>query len=268
VIGGADVLSPSSIVQLEDEELDEVLLQFHGSFDDPYSFERFLVAYLEAFGFDEIELTQRTRDGGVDLKAIRKGIDVVADRDWTRYYIQAKRLDPSSNVPINDVRALRGVMPDGFKGIFITTGKFSSSAERFASESESRPLILLDGKALVRSCIEKGLGFRFKPVFSRESLGRILGEFREQDRTDEPLVEHLQLRDVKKAITTNDIRARILSIPASIFEQLPLDATEFRVSFSGSQPTILRLNRERKFFAGITALNCTVNAPNRYNPKT
>ena len=73
------MIRSNSIIQLKDEELDDVLVEFYESFDDPFLFERFLEVYLKAFGFDEIELTQRTRDGGVDLKALRTGIDVLTD---------------------------------------------------------------------------------------------------------------------------------------------------------------------------------------------
>lgn len=42
-------------------------------------------------GLDEVEVTQRSRDGGIDLTAIRKGVGDFSEIDITHYYIQAKR---------------------------------------------------------------------------------------------------------------------------------------------------------------------------------
>lgn len=73
--------------------------------------------YLEKIGLDEIEVTQKFRDGGIDLKAIKNGINELSDLDVVKYYIQAKRYKPSSSVPIANDRELRGVMPTGYKGV-------------------------------------------------------------------------------------------------------------------------------------------------------
>lgn len=71
-------------------------------------------------GLDEVEITQRSRDGGIDLKAIRKGIGDFSDIDVERYYIQAKRYKPKNKISVKSVRELKGTMPFGYKGILIT----------------------------------------------------------------------------------------------------------------------------------------------------
>lgn len=54
-------------------------------------------------------VTQRSSDGGIDLEAIRYGVGGLAGADSVEYYVQAKRNKPGTTIPIEKVRALRGV---------------------------------------------------------------------------------------------------------------------------------------------------------------
>ena len=38
--------------------------------------------------------------------------------------------------------------------MFITTGRFSDDAEKFVGEDPSRPIVLVDGLALISTCIQ------------------------------------------------------------------------------------------------------------------
>ena len=210
---------------------------------------------MEEIGLDEIEVTQASSDGGLDLKCLKRGIDELTDLDAIKYYVQAKRYHPNRNVPIESVRALRGIMPDGYKGIFITTGKFSKSAYAFGATSHNRALILIDGRTLVLSCINKGLGFKQKPVFVREELHKILSE----EHASEPnhkINKNYPAHDtnvVKKKITENDIRARILRIPKSILAQIPESNGSYDIEFEGSTRAKLKIDKTRTYFAGVTS---------------
>lgn len=237
-------------IEIMDEELNEILDNFYNCFKTGYDFEDFLKIYLEAIGVDEIEVTQRSRDGGIDLKGIRKGIDDLTDLDSVKYYIQAKRYKPKSSVPINDVRALRGVMDDGFKGLFITTGKFSKESYCFAKSSSSRPIILIDGKKLIQSCIDKGIGFKTKPIFDRHLLRNLLNKEKIDKEKKEKAIDFNS--SIKKKITQNDIRTRILPIPSAILEKLPED--KYDVLFQDDEKLNLKINRERKYFGGVTKI--------------
>lgn len=243
-------------IDLTDQEIDDVLLRFYESFETGYDFERFLKIYLEAIGLDEIEVTQQSSDGGLDLKCLKRGIDELTDLDSVKYYVQAKRFKPDNIVSLESVRALRGIMPDGFKGIFITTGKFSKNAYEFGADSESRALILIDGKTLVASCIDKGLGFRVKPIFVPTDLRKLM-EMEESaepkevgEQTEIDGLRHL----IKKKITENDIRARILRIPKTIIEKIPEQATSFGVKFENENVAELKLDKTRTYFAGVTSV--------------
>ncbi len=242
--------------ELTKTELENILNEFYQSFENGYDFEQFLKIYLEAIGLDEIEVTQKSSDGGIDLKAIKKGIDELTELDSIKYYIQAKRYKPSSNVSIESVRALRGILPDGYKGIFITTGKFSKKAYDFASESQSRPLILINGRQLITTCIEKGLGFRVKPVFHKNDLLQLINKEKkvEEETTrnnDNPEINTEQF--IKKTITENDIKARILRIPKTIIEKIPNEKNTYPVLFNEDKK-ILNIDKNRTFFSGITDL--------------
>ena len=59
---------------LREKEIVELQEKFYKYFETGYVFENFLKEYLLKIGLDEVEITQRSRDGGIDLKAIRKGI--------------------------------------------------------------------------------------------------------------------------------------------------------------------------------------------------
>ena len=65
------------IVELEDSRINKYLNDFYSCFDTGYDFEDFLKYYLEKLGLDEIEVTKRSRDGGIDLswhiKRIKRG---------------------------------------------------------------------------------------------------------------------------------------------------------------------------------------------------
>lgn len=76
------------------------------------------------------------------------GIDVVAERNGLKHYIQCKKY--SGTVGVEKIREFYGVLAHNFakgKGIFITTGVFSTEAEYFAND---KPIELIDGQGLVK----------------------------------------------------------------------------------------------------------------------
>ena len=69
------------------------------------AFEEFLKVYLEKIGLDEVVVTQRSSDGGIDLEAVRYGVGGFAGADAVDYFVQAKRNKPGTTIPIEKVRA-------------------------------------------------------------------------------------------------------------------------------------------------------------------
>jgi len=77
------------------------------------------------------------------------GVDVTAEKDGVKYYIQCKRYI-TSTVGVKEIREFYGVLVDHLaegKGFFITTNKFTLEAERFA---EDKPIELIDRFKLIR----------------------------------------------------------------------------------------------------------------------
>lgn len=77
------------------------------------------------------------------------GIDVIAEKDGKKHYIQCKKYFSKHEVGSPDVRNFYGAIADRLsngEGWFITTNKFTPEAEIFA---EDKPIILIDQFKLV-----------------------------------------------------------------------------------------------------------------------
>ena len=242
-------------IEISEEKMNEFLEQFYGYFENGYVFEEFLKVYLEKIGLDEVIVTQRSSDGGIDLEAIRYGVGGLAGADSVEYYVQAKRNKPGTSIPIEKVRALRGVMPSGSKGIFVTTAGYSKKTQEFVNTDPSRPIILIDGKALVESCIDNEIGFIFTQVFRKDAMDALKDSSDDlpQGKSDTTVSGDVKLI-VDKQISANDIRARILRLPKAITNMLSEDTQKVRVVFNGLSEKELTIAKNRAYLAGVTDL--------------
>ena len=103
----------------------------------PQDFEHLVARLYTRLGY-RVQVTGGSHDGGIDL---------VAEREGRRHYIQCKRYS-TRQVPVGAVRDFYGAMADkaaSGKGFFITTSTFTLEAERFA---QGKPLELIDGLKL------------------------------------------------------------------------------------------------------------------------
>jgi len=231
-------------IDLSAEEFGEIIDNFYNYFEDGYKFEEFLKIYLEKLGLDEIFVTRKSGDGGIDLTAVRKGIGALSNAVDEPFYIQAKRYSPTTTVSPMQIRALRGSFSSGV-GMFITTGKVSERAKSDAQQIDpSRPIIVVDGKELVSTCIEKEIGFTFKPVFSKTALDNIM-----QNTSDAPATQAIT---VEKIVTENDIRAYILRLPQEIKKQLPEDASTISIRFGDGSYSEYNIDAQRRYVGGIS----------------
>lgn len=256
-VKGGLILSRAADKALRRGDLDPVtqhdphLDAFYDYFDDGWIFESFLQLLLVEIGLDDVEVTQRSRDGGIDLTAVRRGVEGLSALDEVHYCVQAKRLKPGTAVNVRDVRALRGVMPSGSKGIFITTGRYTRTAHQFAEDDPARPLVLIDGPALTALCIEHRLGFVPHPVFDPRRLDELLG----RDAASQAPAIQDEVIEVSKLITANDIRARILSIPSAIACHMPDAKTTLTLHvMPGEQTTEVTWSPGRKYLGGVTGI--------------
>jgi restriction system protein len=239
---------------LSSDEIDVLRLDFYKYFESGYTFEEFLREYLVAIGLDEVEVTRKTRDGGVDIKAIRKGVGDFSEIDTTNYYIQAKRYEISKSVSVKEIRQLRGTLISGQKGIFITTSKFSKDAVDDAKTDLLRPVVLIDGEALILSCIDNQIGFVYKPIFSTREMDKFSNK-NERISTNQNNAEYDYAGGyIEKLITANDIRARIISIPSTILYEIDDAIKKIDVKVNGIENFNFTINRVRNYFGGVIKL--------------
>ena len=105
----------------------------------PKEFEEYISDLFSRLGF-RTDVTGRAYD---------KGIDVVAEKDGLKHYIQCKKFI-TQEVGVGAVRDFYGAIADHLakgKGYFITTNKFTLEAERFA---EDKPIELIDSFKLLK----------------------------------------------------------------------------------------------------------------------
>jgi restriction system protein len=137
----------------------------------PEEFEQLVGRLLGAMGYENIEVTRRSSDGGVDVLA---EIEVGVLR--LRAAVQVKRLKGNVQRPV--VSQLRGDMAlwDVDQGMIITTGGFSGGAKQVARLRNVTPITLIDGEQLTDLLVEQGIGVRkdlvevvtFAPEWLRE----------------------------------------------------------------------------------------------------
>ena len=240
-------------IELSENELTDLLNSFYSYFETGYDFEKFLKLYLERIGLDEVYVTQASRDGGYDLTAKRYGVEDFDDADEIDYRIQAKRNAPNSTISVMKIRELKGTLLSGQKGIFITTAKFSPDAVTEAKTDSSRPIVLIDGPSLIQSCIEKEIGFVYKPVFSAANLDMQFRKDRTESKEQLQKIEPLP-NSIEKQISENDLRAKILRLPLSIKNVLPKDNNKVKVIFNGSIEKECTIDKTRAYLAGVTEI--------------
>ena len=245
---------------LDDEEKIEFQEKLYGYFETGFLFENFLKKYLLKLGLDEVEVTQATRDNGVDLRAIRRGIGDFYDLDSIEYLIQAKRYAPNNKISVKMIHQLKGVVPDNKKGMFITTSDYTQPALKEALSSARRPAIVpINGINLVTSCIDNEIGFYYKPVFSKDALDEMLGSKIEEDKKKsisipKEFTENDSIGVVEKMITANDVRARIISVPSSIMRKLDVKCNEIKLYVNDDKQYDVSINKGRNYFARVTTL--------------
>jgi restriction system protein len=123
----------------------------------PAEFEELIGQLLVALGFQEVVVTGRSGDGGIDVR----GTLVVGDVIRTRMAVQVKRWKGNIQAPI--VQQVRGSLGTHDQGLIITTSDFSSGARTEAERVNAVPVALMNGEQLVRLLVEHEIGVRRVP---------------------------------------------------------------------------------------------------------
>lgn len=115
---------------------------------DPTEFEALIGRLLVALGFEDVEVTSMSGDGGIDVR----GTLVVGDVIRTRMAVQVKRW--KNNIQAPTVQQVRGSLGTHEQGLIITTGDFSAGAREEAQRSNAVPVALMNGTQLVSLLVE------------------------------------------------------------------------------------------------------------------
>ncbi len=126
----------------------------------PYGFELICGRLLREHGFEDVEVTQRSRDGGIDGYGLLRLSPFVS----LRVAFQAKRYkDVVSRSAVGEFR--NALLGRAEKGVFITTGRFTNDAESEATRDGVVPIELIDGERLVELFQDAGIGVKPKTVY-------------------------------------------------------------------------------------------------------
>jgi restriction system protein len=124
----------------------------------PYDFENLVSQLLLALGFEEVEVTSRSNDGGIDVR----GTLVVGDVIRTRLAVQVKRWKNNVQAPV--IQQVRGSLGTHEQGLIITTSDFSKGARDEATRANATPVGLMDGEQLVDLLIQNEIGITLTPL--------------------------------------------------------------------------------------------------------
>lgn len=139
---------------------------------EPDTFEIFCKKLLSVYGFNDLTVTRKSKDGGIDgVGKLRVGISHL------NVAVQCKRWNKTS-VGRTEIDKFRGAIQGDFEqGIFFTTSKFSKEAMQASTKKGAVPIILIDGSSIVDIMIEKKFGIDIEnlPVYIN-ALDEVLNE--------------------------------------------------------------------------------------------
>lgn len=141
---------------------------------DPFAFEHLVKRLLEEMTYDNVQVTNRSGDGGVDVVAdIELGITSV------REVVQAKR--HKRPIQRKDLDALRGCLHrfGAVRGTIIATSKYAKGTREAAFEPGAAPIALIDGEKLIDLLIKHGIGVRKKTLEVLELNASVFAEVEE-----------------------------------------------------------------------------------------
>ena len=127
-------------------------------------FERFCQRLLRESGFQEVTITGRTGDGGID------GIGILQVNAFVSFKVLFQCKKYQGSVSVTQVRDFRGAMIGrADKGIIITTGSFTAEARKEAVRDGVPPIELVDGEKLVVMLEQLELGLKPRTIYEIDS---------------------------------------------------------------------------------------------------
>ena len=147
--------APEQIIQEYNKTQRAVLKErLHNT--DPFIFEHLIGDLLEKLGYENVEVTKRSGDKGIDVKAVL----TVYGFTNVKTAVQVKRYD--GNVGDGVVREIRGAAETDQRGLIITTGDFTKAAKEEAAAKNKVPVSLVNGEMLLDLLIKYRIGVKVK----------------------------------------------------------------------------------------------------------
>lgn len=120
----------------------------------PGEFEELISQLLTEMGFEMVEVTKLSGDGGIDVR----GTLVISDVVRIKMAVQVKKWKLKNNIQAPVVQEVRGSLGVHEQGLIITTSNFSPGAVKEAAHADKTPIALMNGEQLVMLLMEHGIG--------------------------------------------------------------------------------------------------------------
>lgn len=130
---------------------------------DPYDFEHFCKKLLEVYGFKNLKVTRKSKDGGLDgYGELKIGLA------YLTVAFECKRYS-KKQVDRRIINQFRGDIQGKYQqGILFTTSSFNKSAKEVSFQAGAVPIVLIDGEGIVDIMIDKEFGIEKEllPIYS------------------------------------------------------------------------------------------------------
>lgn len=134
---------------------------------DPFQFEYLVAELLAKIGYENVEVTKRSGDKGIDVNANL----TVGGLTNVKTVIQAKRYAKRNTVGGKYITQLRGSAEVDQRGLIITTSTFTKDAVNESKAKNKMPVSLVDGRRLIELLFKYRVGVKedIVSVFSIDS---------------------------------------------------------------------------------------------------
>ena len=127
---------------------------------DPYQFELLVGDLLKKIGFENVEVTKRSGDNGIDILANL----TVGGVTSVKTVVQVKRYKEGNKISGSVIRELRGSAEVDQRGLVITTSDFQKNAIEEAKAPNKMPVSLINGAKLIDLLVNNEVGIKKTPA--------------------------------------------------------------------------------------------------------
>jgi HJR/Mrr/RecB family endonuclease len=146
---------------------------------DPFQFEYLAAELLRKIGYENVEVTKRSGDKGIDVVANL----TVGGLTHVKTVIQVKRYKTGNNISGKYITQLRGSAEVDQRGLIITTSDFTKDAINESKALNKMPVALVNGQKLIELLFKYRVGVKEETI----SVYSIDSELFESELSDTPI---------------------------------------------------------------------------------